>query len=80
MEKEPNEEYNTIIATYSVETFYRVPKHITADRCFIKYGTLQYEDNGTMVETDKCIENEIDYKYPSDITDGDYEDFQFFFE
>lgn len=75
-----NEEFKVIIATYSVDSYYKVPKHIRAESCFIKYGTLQYEDEGQIVETDKCVESEIDYKTPSDITEGDFEDFCFFFE
>lgn len=81
-EEETKEEpkYKIIIASYTHETFYRVPKHINAEDCFIKYGTLQYEDDGELIEDDKFIASEGDDKYPSELTDASYEDFGYFFE
>lgn len=81
-EEETKEEpkYKIIIASYSQEAFYRVPQHITAEDCFIKYGTLQYEDNGELIEDDKYVMSDGDLKYPSEITDAEYDDYDYFFE
>lgn len=74
------DKYKIIIASYTQEAFYKVPIHINAENCFIKYGTLIYEDNGENVENDNFIMSDGDQKYPSDITDANYDDYSFFFE
>lgn len=79
-EENDADKYKIIIATYTQEAFYKVPIHINAENCFIKYGTLIYEDNGENVENENFIMSEEDNKYPSNITDATYEDYSFFFE